>query len=86
MIMVMVNLKVMNCIVKPEYVLSALTLCYAVPKNLISVVVQSVGGRVIDAMSYESMYLMLIGVAAAGVLCARLFKIPTAKSREALFD
>ncbi len=86
MIMVMVNLKVLNSIVKPEYVLSALTLCYAVPKNLITVVMQYVGGRIIDAMSYESMYLMLICVAAAGVLCARLFKIPTAKSREALFD
>lgn len=86
MIMVMVNLKVLNSIVKPEYVLSALTLCYAVPKNLITVVMQYVGGRIIDAMSYESMYLMLIVVAAAGALCARLFKIPTAKSREALFD
>lgn len=86
MIMVMVNLKVINCIVKPEYVLSALTLCYAVPKNLISVVMQYVGGRIIDAMSYESMYLMLIGVAVAGALCARLFKIPTQENREALFD
>ena len=86
MIMVMVNLKVINCIVKPEYVLSALTLCYAVPKNLISVVMQYVGGRIIDAMSYESMYLMLICVAAVGTVCARLFKIPTQESRETLFD
>ena len=86
MIMVMVNLKVIGSIVKPEYVLSALTLCYAVPKNLVSVVMQVVGGRIIDTFSYEGMYLMLIGTAAVGAVIARLFKIPTASGTERLFD
>lgn len=86
MVMVMANLKVLTAIVKPEYLLSALTLCYAVPKNLISVVMQVVGGRIIDAFSYESMYLMLAGVAAAGVVLALLFKIPDSKEAAALFD
>ena len=86
MIMVMANLKVIGSIVKPAYVLSALTLCYALPKNLVTVVMQVVGGRIIDTFSYEGMYLMLIGIAVVGGVFARLFRIPTASETETLFD
>ncbi len=77
MIIMIANLQVLYSIMEPRYVMTALTLIYALPKNLITVIMQYVGGRMIDGISYEGMYIMLMCIAAAGLALTRIFRIPT---------
>lgn len=77
---IMLNLKVVSAVVSPAYQMSALTLVSAISRNLITVVIQNIGGAVLDALSINTLCLILAALAALGLLMTAAIRIPRAET------
>ena len=73
---VMINLKVVSAIVRPQYQLSALTLVSALSKNLTTIVMQNIGGNLVDLFSTGTLYAILAGISVLGLVITILKKLP----------
>lgn len=73
---VMINLKVVSAIVKPQFQLSALTLVSALSKNLTTIIMQNIGGNLVDLFSTGTLYAILAGISVLGLVITILKKLP----------
>lgn len=80
MIYIMLNIKVVSAIVSPRFQMSALTLVSALSRNLITIIIQNIGGTVLDLLSVNALYMMLAGLSLLGLLLTVGFKTPKAES------
>lgn len=72
----MLNIKVVAAIIAPAYQMSALTLVSAISRNLITILMQNVGGAILDGFSMTTLYGVLAVVAAAGLILTIAFRLP----------
>ncbi len=80
---IMINLKVIASIVDKRYQMTALALVAAL-KSLFTVGFQTVCGYLLDHGTYEGLYLLLLGVAAVGIVLIFISPIPDG-TKEKLF-
>lgn len=85
MAFIMINLKAVSAIVSPQYQMSALTLVSALSKNLTTILMQNVGGALVDGFSLTFLYGVLTVVAVVGLLVAVIVKLPN-NSQEKMFN
>lgn len=85
MAFVMVNLKIVSAIISPHYQLTALTLVSALSKNFTTIVMQNIGGAIVDSLSVSRLFLIMAGISLAGLLLSCLIRLPDTR-REKMFS
>ncbi len=85
MAFIMINLKAISAIVSPAYQMSALTLVSALSRNLTTILMQNVGGALVDGFSLTFLYGVLTAVSVAGLILSLAVKLPKG-TREKMFD
>lgn len=81
----MVNIKVISSVVSPRYQMSALTLVSALGKNLTTIVMQNVGGVMVDTFAAKGLYMILLGLVILGFGLVWMFGVPTSESEKVAF-
>ena len=81
MLLAMTNLKVVNTIVNEKQQITALAFI-ATFKNLCNIVFQNVGGRVLDMTSYPTLFKILFGILALGLVLVFFFKIESGNDKQ----
>ena len=76
MIYIMLNIKVVSALVSPLYQMSALTLVSALSRNMITILIQNIGGTILDRLSVNALYGMLSGLAVLGFVLTALVRMP----------
>ncbi len=82
MIIIMTNMKMITDIVPPAYQMSALTLNSAIAGSLSAIVMQNIGGQIIDRYSIHTLYAFMAGVMAVGLILLYALKIPKGEQRD----
>lgn len=82
MIYIMINMKVIADIVPPAYQMSALTLVTALSGSLTSIIMQNVGGQIIDHFSIRALYIFMAGIMAFGLILLYVLKVPKGRKRD----
>ena len=82
MIYIMINMKVIADIVPPAYQMSALTLVTALSGSLTSIIMQNVGGQIIDHFSIRALYIFMTGIMALGLVLLYVLKVPKGRKRD----
>ena len=84
MAFIMINMKVIATIIDANYQMSALAIV-SMFKSFISIVFQTISGKLIDFYSYQVFYSFLFVCALIGLVCCIFYKIPSGNEYH-LFD
>ena len=78
---VMTNMKVVNTIVDPRLQITGLALVKAC-QSFGTIVSTNIGGRIVDAAGYPSMFLFLLGAVSVGLVGVVFFKVPSGNDKK----
>lgn len=82
---IMINLKVISSIIAPVYQMSGLMLVSAFSRNMITVLMQVIGGLILDVASIDKLFIVLSGCSLLGLLLTLAIQLPTKKERATKF-
>lgn len=77
--------KIVSAIVSPRCQLTALALVSALSKNFTTIVMQNIGGAIVDSLSVSRLFLIMAGISLAGLLLSCLIRLPDTR-REKMFS
>ena len=78
---IMTNMKVVNTIVDPRQQITGLAIVKAC-QNFGTIISNNVGGNLVDAAGYPTMFLFLLGMIALGVVGVVFFKVPSGNDKK----
>jgi hypothetical protein len=82
---IMISFKVISSIVSQVYQMSALMLVSAFSKNMITVLMQVIGGYILEISSINNLFAVLAGLSLLGLLLTLIIQVPTKKDSATKF-
>ena len=81
MLNIMTNMKVVNTIVDPRLQISGLALVKTC-QSFGTIISNNIGGRIVDASGYPTMFLFLLGMIVACLALVALFRVPSGNDKK----